>query len=181
VAMVWLAAQPADEGALQVIGIKPVCLRPSMLARDSDARRMDDIGFDVARSQPARQPEASRPVSKATAMRVIVRPAFVASSRQRCNSRSSASASNATKIALNSPLRRSISCATRFPGIGPKYAIRSPTTFVSFRQRIFGSWGEPGIPSPAGRCYLQRSWPVRFTWRNVRAGKTGRTSVTSFR
>jgi hypothetical protein len=32
VAMVWLAAQPTDEGTLQVISIKPVGLRPSMLA-----------------------------------------------------------------------------------------------------------------------------------------------------
>jgi transposase len=41
---------------------------------------------------------------------------------------------------------------TRFPGIGPKYAIRSPATFVSFRQRIFGSWGEPGILNSLFPC-----------------------------
>ena len=58
VAMVRLAAQPANEGALQELGVEPVCLRPSMLAGDSDARRMDNMGFDIAHLQPARQPEA---------------------------------------------------------------------------------------------------------------------------
>ena len=45
-----------------------------------------------ARSQRASQ-KPSRPASKATAMRVIVRPALAASSRQRCEQRSSASSS----------------------------------------------------------------------------------------
>jgi hypothetical protein len=56
--MVRLTAQPADEGALQELGVEPVRLRPSMLARDSDARCMDDMGLNVARFQPPRQPEA---------------------------------------------------------------------------------------------------------------------------
>ena len=43
-----------------------------------------------ARSQRASQ-KPSRPASKATAMRLTVRPALAASSRQRCSSRSSAS------------------------------------------------------------------------------------------
>src|SRR6516164_7300682 len=45
VAMIRLGAQPADEGALQVIGIEPIRLRPAMLARDGNARSMDDIGL----------------------------------------------------------------------------------------------------------------------------------------
>jgi hypothetical protein len=92
-AVVPFATQPAEKGALQKRGIGPVGLRPAVLARHGNAGRMHNMGFDAARSQPAGHQKPSRPASKATAMRVIVRPAFVASSRQRCSSRSSADSS----------------------------------------------------------------------------------------
>ena len=57
-AMAPFAAQPAEERALQQLGVEPVGLRPPMLARYGDARRMDDVRLDAARPQPARQPEA---------------------------------------------------------------------------------------------------------------------------
>jgi hypothetical protein len=56
--MVWFAAKPADEDALEQLSVEPVCLRPPMLARHSYARRMDDVGVDVAHPQPPSQPEA---------------------------------------------------------------------------------------------------------------------------
>src|ERR1051325_4141270 len=38
--------------------VQAIGLCPSVLARDSDARGMDDIGLDAAPPQPARQPKA---------------------------------------------------------------------------------------------------------------------------
>jgi len=52
-----LAAQPAQEHALEHGGIQPVGLGPAVLARHGDACRMDDVNPDAARLQPARQPE----------------------------------------------------------------------------------------------------------------------------
>ena len=57
-AVVPFAAQPAEKSALQQLGVEPVGLRPSVLARHGNARRVDDIGLDAACPQPARQPEA---------------------------------------------------------------------------------------------------------------------------
>ena len=45
---------------------------------------------------------------------------------------------NATQLAPNSPMRRSVSCVKRFPGIGRTSVIRSPTIFASSTPRIFG-------------------------------------------
>jgi hypothetical protein len=56
-AVVPFAAQPAEKGALEQLGVEPVCLGPPMLPRHGDARRVNDMGFDAARPQPARQPE----------------------------------------------------------------------------------------------------------------------------
>src|SRR5215210_3125036 len=58
VAVIGFAAQPADEDALEQSRVKAICLGPAMLARDSDAGRVDDVGFDAAGPEPARQPEA---------------------------------------------------------------------------------------------------------------------------
>src|SRR5271170_901084 len=59
---------------------------------------------------------------------------------------------NVTKHAPGSPRRPSSSCAPRFPGGGPKFVTRSPTTFVLFHQRIFGYSGEQSIgKEPAWR------------------------------
>src|SRR3954453_22565982 len=53
-----LAAQPTQEGTLEQPGVEPVGLGAPVLAGDGDARRVDDVGLDLARPQPARQPEA---------------------------------------------------------------------------------------------------------------------------
>ena len=57
VAVIGFAAQPADEDAFEQPGVEAICFRPAMLARDSHAGRMDDVGFDIAGPEPARQPE----------------------------------------------------------------------------------------------------------------------------
>ena len=57
-AMAPFAAQPAQEPALQQLGVEPVGLRPAMLPRYGDTRGMDHVRLDATRPQPARQPEA---------------------------------------------------------------------------------------------------------------------------
>jgi hypothetical protein len=57
---------------------------------------MDDMGLDAVRPQPTRQPEAVPPAWKATAIRVMLRPALVASSRQRSSTRNSSPSSGAS-------------------------------------------------------------------------------------
>jgi hypothetical protein len=56
--VVLFSAQPAKEGAHQQLGVEAIGLRAPVLARDRNARRMDDVGLDIAGLQPARQPEA---------------------------------------------------------------------------------------------------------------------------
>jgi len=100
-------AQPAEKGALQERAVEPVGFGAAVFTRHRDAGRVDDIGFDVARPQPAGQPEAvttrlkSLPRRRpgATAIRVIMRPALPASSRQRCSSPSSAPSSGSSFFA----------------------------------------------------------------------------------
>src|SRR3954452_5769342 len=41
------AAQPAEEGALEQLGVEPVSLGPPVLPRDRDARRVDGVGLDA--------------------------------------------------------------------------------------------------------------------------------------
>jgi hypothetical protein len=53
-----LAPQPAEEGALEQLGVEPVGLGPAVLAGDGDARGVDHVGLDASGPQPARQPEA---------------------------------------------------------------------------------------------------------------------------
>jgi hypothetical protein len=50
--MILLAAKPANEDALEQLSVESIRLRPPMFARHSHARRMDDVGFDAAHSQP---------------------------------------------------------------------------------------------------------------------------------
>jgi len=45
-AVLRLAAQPAEEGALEEFRVEPIRLRPSVLTRHRDARRVDHMGFD---------------------------------------------------------------------------------------------------------------------------------------
>src|SRR5450631_2182662 len=56
-AVVTLAAQPAEKNAFEQLGVKTVGLGTPMLARYGDARCMDDVRLDAACPQPARQPE----------------------------------------------------------------------------------------------------------------------------
>src|SRR3954463_5329020 len=57
VAVIGFAAQPAEEDPFEQSRVEAICFRPAMLARDSHAGRVDDIGFDAAGPEPARQPE----------------------------------------------------------------------------------------------------------------------------
>jgi hypothetical protein len=61
-------------GTLEEVGIEPVRLGPPMLARDGDARWMNDMAsMPRARSHRASQ-NPSQPASKATPVRVIYAP-----------------------------------------------------------------------------------------------------------
>jgi hypothetical protein len=53
-----LAAQPAEKTAFQKLRVQSIGLRPAVFARHRDTRRMNDMGLDALRSEPARQPEA---------------------------------------------------------------------------------------------------------------------------
>jgi hypothetical protein len=52
---------------------------------------MDHVHLNATRRKPAPSQKPSRPASKASAIRVIVRPALTTSSRQRCSKASSRS------------------------------------------------------------------------------------------
>src|SRR4029453_6808695 len=58
VAVIGFAAQPAEEDPFEQARVEAICFRPAMLARDGHAGRVDDVGFDAAGPEPARQPEA---------------------------------------------------------------------------------------------------------------------------
>jgi hypothetical protein len=55
--VISLAAQPAEKGALEQLGIEPIGLGAPVLARYGYARCVDNVGLDAASPQPARQPE----------------------------------------------------------------------------------------------------------------------------
>src|SRR3954449_3979753 len=57
VAVIGFAAQPADEDPFEQSRVEAICFGPAMLARDCHAGRVDDVGFDIAGPEPARQPE----------------------------------------------------------------------------------------------------------------------------
>src|SRR6266566_3372025 len=57
-AVITLAAQPAEKDAFEQLGVEPVGLGAAVLARYGYARCMNDMDLDVARPQPTRQPEA---------------------------------------------------------------------------------------------------------------------------
>src|SRR5215203_3134140 len=58
VAVIGLAAQPAEEDAFEQSRVEAICLGPAMLAGDGHAGWVNDRGFDAAGAKPARQPEA---------------------------------------------------------------------------------------------------------------------------
>jgi hypothetical protein len=55
--MPLLAAQLAEKSAHQEFRIEAIGLRTPVFARHRNAHGMDDISFDIACPQPARQPE----------------------------------------------------------------------------------------------------------------------------
>src|SRR5260221_3134106 len=57
-AVITLAAQPAEKGAFEQLGVETVSLGAPMLARHRHTRCVNDVGLDAARIEPARQPEA---------------------------------------------------------------------------------------------------------------------------
>jgi hypothetical protein len=88
-AVAGFAAQPSQEHPHQHGGVEPIRLGPFVLARDRTLLEwMTWAPIPCPVSHRASQ-KPSRPASKATAMRVMVRPFRTASSRQRCSTRSS--------------------------------------------------------------------------------------------
>ena len=85
-AVITLAAQPAQKSAFEQLGVEPIGLGAPVLARYGYARCVNDMGLDVARRSQRASQKPSRPASKATQMRLILCPAFSASSRHRCGS-----------------------------------------------------------------------------------------------
>ena len=57
-AVTSFAPQPAEEGALEQLGVEAIGLGPAVLAWDGDAGRVDDVRLDAVCTRPARQPEA---------------------------------------------------------------------------------------------------------------------------
>src|ERR1019366_2816365 len=57
-AVITLAAQPAEKGAFEQLGVEPIGLGAPVLARYGYARCMNDMDLDVANPEPACQPEA---------------------------------------------------------------------------------------------------------------------------
>jgi hypothetical protein len=55
--VITLAAQPAEKGAFEQLGVEPIGLGAPVLARYGYARCVNDMGLDVACPEPARQPE----------------------------------------------------------------------------------------------------------------------------
>src|SRR4029453_3294973 len=52
VTVIGFAAQPAEEDPFEQPRVEAICFRPAMLARDSHARRVDHVGFDIAGPEP---------------------------------------------------------------------------------------------------------------------------------
>ena len=57
-AVITLAAQPAEKGAFEQLGVETIGLGAPVLARYGYARCVDDVGLDAGRLEPACQPEA---------------------------------------------------------------------------------------------------------------------------
>src|ERR1700751_2813447 len=90
-AMAPFATQPPQEPPFQQLGIEPVGLCSAMFARHCDTRGWITCASTPRASSKRASQKPSRPASKATAIRVIVRPALTDSSRQRCSRASSRS------------------------------------------------------------------------------------------
>src|SRR5262249_16223948 len=57
-AVITLAPQPAKRGALEQLSVESIGLGAPVLARYGYARRVDDVGLNVVRPEPTRQPKA---------------------------------------------------------------------------------------------------------------------------
>src|SRR5262249_47643200 len=57
-AVIPLAAQPAEKSTFEQLGVETVGLRSPMLARHRHTRGVNDVGLNAARLEPACQPEA---------------------------------------------------------------------------------------------------------------------------
>src|SRR5882724_265335 len=57
-AVITLAAQPAEKRAFEQLGVEPIGLGAPVLARHRHTRCVNDVGLNVACTEPTRQPEA---------------------------------------------------------------------------------------------------------------------------
>src|SRR3977135_643698 len=57
-AVITLAAQPAEKGAFEQLGVETISLGAPMLARHRHTRCVNDVGLGAARIEPAPTPEA---------------------------------------------------------------------------------------------------------------------------
>ena len=57
-AVITLSAQPAEKRAFEQLGVEPIGLGTPVLARHRHTRCVNDVGLNVACTEPARQPEA---------------------------------------------------------------------------------------------------------------------------
>src|SRR5262245_31356803 len=57
-AVITLAAQPAEKSTFEQLGVETVGLRSPTLARHRHTRGVNDVGLNAARLEPACQPEA---------------------------------------------------------------------------------------------------------------------------
>src|SRR5947209_19886723 len=58
VALMTLAAKPTKKRAFEQLGVEPIGLGAPVLARHRHTRCVNDVGLNVACTEPARQPEA---------------------------------------------------------------------------------------------------------------------------
>src|SRR6202521_1885975 len=143
-AMATLTTQPTKEAALQHRRIEPIRFSSPMFAGYGHAGGVDDMRIYAAFPQPASQrasQKLSRPVSYATAIRVIGLPALIASSRQPCSSfsRSSGFGSN---FFSGSRLTPGISPATsQFDRLSSMTAISVLSCMKAAGLALLLSWG----------------------------------------
>ena len=95
-AVITLAAQPAEKGAFEQLGIETVSLGAPVLARYGYTRCVNDVGFDAACLEPARQPETVPASLEGDCNAFDPASCFLASSRHRCSSFSNALSSTAS-------------------------------------------------------------------------------------
>ncbi len=63
-AMLRLAAQPAEEGALEQLGVEPVDLGAPVIPLHRNAGRVDDMGLDAMFAAPTRSPTPEPPLQR---------------------------------------------------------------------------------------------------------------------